>query len=414
MKRREFIGKSLAASMALSPLTAFAADTNSRHLVATPADRARYLARMLDTLCTQFGPRFAGSADYDRSAELIRQQLALALPRTELDWFDLRGWRLLEEPILYINGRSLECYPAYGSHSPPADGARGILTRQPEGPAFAIIDPTSKAIVAHVNISTYGRAVTGAMDHTNQTPTVCIGKQDVAFVESVIDSGVAASAAARLHFKAEFVPDARTCNIVGTLPGQTDEEIIVFAHADTQYNTQGANDNTASLIVVLMLAHAVSGTRPKRAITFMGSGAEEYNLLGARHYVERRAAAGTLDRIKFCVNFDSLTYGPNLYVHSEDGELKQIMETIHDDLQLRNMYDPAYPIAFEYPGPVRSEAQFFHNAGVRTIDINSRGYDEEQLHLWHRPEDTAETVNLDCVENSFLVFNEYIRRIQAL
>ena len=99
MRRREFIGafgKSLVASaaMALRPLTAFASVLDSRHLVATPPERARYLARMLDVLCT-LGPRYAGSPEYDRSAERIRQELAQALPETELDWFDIRGWRLL-------------------------------------------------------------------------------------------------------------------------------------------------------------------------------------------------------------------------------------------------------------------------------------------------------------------------------
>jgi len=163
-----------------------------------------------------------------------------------------------------------------------------------------------------------------------------------------------------------------------------------------------------------MLAHALSGTTPKCTVTFMGTGAEEFNLLGAQHYVERRAAAGTLDRVRFCVNFDSLTYGPNLYVHSNDEQLVGIMESIQGDLQLHNTFDPAYPIGFEYPGAVRSEARFFSDVGVRTIDINSRGYDEQQLPLWHRPEDTAETVPLDCVENSFLAFNEYLRRLQSL
>ena len=418
MRRREFIGtlgKSLAATMAmdLRPLTAFASALDSRHLVATPQDRARYLARMLDVLCTQIGPRYAGSPEYDLSAELIRKELAQALPETELDWFEFRGWRLLEDPIFYCGGRSLECYPAFGSEDPPESGARGILTRQKEGAPFAIVDPSSGEAVAHVTISAYGRAVTGVMSPTSETahiPTVCIGKQDVSFMEEA----AAESAPARLHFRAEFVPDARTCNIVGTLPGETDEEILVFAHADTQYNTPGANDNTASLIVMLMLAHAVSGTRPKRTLTFMGTGAEEYNLLGARHYAARREAEGTLDRIAFCVNFDSLTYGPNLYVHTDDVELVRTMDAIHDDLRVYNMFDPAYPIAFEYQDTIRSEALIFRSAGARTIDLNTRGYDEKQLPLWHRPEDTADTVPLDCVENSFLVFDEYLRRIQKL
>lgn len=413
MKRREFIGKSLAASMAFSSLAAVAGSSNSQHLVATPQDRARYLARMLDTLCTQFGPRFAGSQDYDRAAELIREQLDLAVPETELDWFSFEGWRLLEEPIFYCGGHALECYAAFGSQAPPEGGARGLLVRLEGDTPFAIVDASSRQVLAHVKISTYGRAVTGVIDLAGagpQIPTICIGRQDVVYLEAaVVDN-----APAHLHFKAESVPNTRTSNIIGTLPGQTDEEIVVFAHADTQYNTQGANDNTASLIIVLMLAHALSGTRPKRTVTFMGTGAEEYNLFGARHFVERRAAAGTLDRIKFCVNFDSLTYGLNLYVHSNDEQLVGIMASIQDDLQLHNTFDPAYPIAFEYPGAVRSEAQFFSDAGVRTTDLNSRGYDEQQLPLWHRPEDTPATVPLDCAENGFLVFNEYLRRLQAL
>ncbi len=83
-----------------------------------------------------------------------------------------------------------------------------------------------------MNISTYGRAVTGVIDPASENahiPTICIGKQDVAFLKDA----VANRSTARVHFKAEFIDDARTSNIVGTLPGETDEEILIFAHADT-------------------------------------------------------------------------------------------------------------------------------------------------------------------------------------
>jgi hypothetical protein len=418
MRRRQFmevLGKSLISSAALSPFDAFGQSTASRHLVDTPKKRAEYLARMLKMLCTDIGIRVAGSPEFDKSAELIRREMALSLPQTELDWFEFRGWRLREEPIFYCGGRSIECYPFYGSEDPPKDGARGVLKKLDGGPMpYAIVDADSGAAVAYMSISSYGRAVPNFMAPDSEiaaVPTVCIGKQDVA----VLDAAAAASAPARLHFEVEFVPGARTCNIVGTLPGESDEEILVFAHADTTYNTPGANDNTASLIVVLMLAHAAaSGTRPKRTMTFMGTGAEEYGLLGAQHYAARRAAEGTLKNIKYCVNFDSLTYGPNLYVHSNDEELTRIMDAIHDDLKPYNVFDPAYPIAFEHKDWLRGEVLPFSAAGARTLDLNTRGYDEEQLPLWHRPEDTAETVPLDCVENSFLVFDEYLRRVQQL
>ena len=42
MKRREFFGKSVAASMALTPLIAFASNSNGRHLVAGAQDRVSY------------------------------------------------------------------------------------------------------------------------------------------------------------------------------------------------------------------------------------------------------------------------------------------------------------------------------------------------------------------------------------
>lgn len=47
MKRREFFGKSVAASMALTPLIAFASNSNGRHLVAGAQDRASCMAKML-------------------------------------------------------------------------------------------------------------------------------------------------------------------------------------------------------------------------------------------------------------------------------------------------------------------------------------------------------------------------------
>ena len=48
------------------------------------------------------------------------------------------------------------------------------------------------------------------------------------------------------------------------------------------------------------------------------------------------------------MNFDSLTYGPNLYIHLSDGELKQLLTAIHKDLQPHNAHDVSYPIALEY------------------------------------------------------------------
>jgi len=415
MRRRAFIGalgKSLAAALMLRPEEVFSLKTGSRHLVETPEKRAQYLAKMLKLLCTDIGPRPSGSAAYIRGAEILKREMELALPTTELDWFSMRSWRLVGEPVFRCGEQSLEIVPYFLSAGTPAEGIRGVLKRS--GASFIVVDPTSEKTLAHMNVSIYGRAIPSSVDPEGEMadlPVVCAGKQDGPVLAAAAQNGTPVY----LHFAVEFIPNTRCCNIVGTLPGQTEEEIIVLAHADTQYTTPGANDNTASALVVLMLAHALSGMRPRRTLTFMATGAEECGYLGVKNYAAKRAAAGTLNNIKFCVNFDSLTYGPNLYIHSSDEELKQLLTTIHKDLQPHNAHDVSYPIALEYFDKERMmDDGPFVTIGARTVDLNSRGYDEMTLPVYHRPEDTAETVPVDCVENSFLIFAEYLKRIQLL
>jgi hypothetical protein len=60
------------------------------------------------------------------------------------------------------------------------------------------------------------------------------------------------------------------------------------------------------------------------------------------------------------------------------------------------------------------DGKFFLKAGARTVYVNSRGYNEETLPLWHRPEDRPETVHPELVENAFLVFQAYIDKIQRM
>lgn len=418
MRRREFIGglgKSLAAVMMLRPEGVFAMEKDSRHLVNTPERRAQYLAKVLKMLCTDIGPRQADTKAYEQAAELIKQEMDLALPVTELDWFPIRGWRLLDEPVFSCGDQKLEIYPYCQSQGTPAEGIRGILKKADgDSPSFTVVDQASGKPLVHVAVSLYGRAIPSCLSPDSEfagLPVVGAGKQDVPLLEKA----AANNTPVHVRFQVEFIPDARSCNIVGTLPGETEEEITFLGHADTMYSTPGANDNTASMVTVLMLAHAVSGRQWKRTMTFVATGAEECGSQGVKHYAAKRAAAGTLQNIKFCVNFDSLTYGPNLYIHSSDEGMKQLIASIHKDLKPHNVHDVSYPIALEYFDRERGmDDAPFTAAGARTLDLNSRGYDEKTLPVYHRPEDTAETVPVDCVENSFLVFEEYIKRIQAL
>jgi hypothetical protein len=111
-----------------------------------------------------------------------------------------------------------------------------------------------------------------------------------------------------------------------------------------------------------------------------------------------------MQNITYVVNFDSLTYGPNLYIYSTDADLRELIRSIHADLKIGTT--PQY---FAETG-FTMDSLPFKSSGAKAMYVNSRGYDERTLPVYHRPEDTAESVPLDCVEIGFKVFEEFIRR----
>ena len=410
MIRRDFItttGYASLLAMAFNGLAHARQLKNSQHLVATPEKRAEYLAKMLHQLCTNLGPHPSGSPEYEKAAMIIKKEMELALPIVELDQYFFEKWELIGNPEFYVGETLLETYPAHGCSPTPAGGISGILKKPDEGRIpYAVVAESSDEILAHVTVSSYGRAVprhTGGKG-LRPLPRFDIGKQDIHHLESAVKNRTPVHA----YVQCRFIPDAPSWNIIGTLPGKSREEILFLAHADTVYSAPGANDNTASMITMLMLAHAFSGTKPNRTITFVATGNEEDGLLGAKNYAKRREDEGTLKNITFIVNFDSLTYGPDLQVYSKDEELKSLIVSIDRDLKVNGT-----PKLFDQDG-YSLDAAPFRKSGARAVYINSRGYNKKTLHLWHRPEDIPEAVPVDCVEGSFLVFKEYIKRVQDL
>jgi len=85
-------------------------------------------------------------------------------------------------------------------------------------------------------------------------------------------------------------------NVIGRLPGESKEHIVVAAHYDTAANSPGATDNASGTAVVLELCELFATTGKRElGIDFIAYGAEEYgrhggNLggnLGSVEYVRR-------------------------------------------------------------------------------------------------------------------------------
>jgi hypothetical protein len=382
----------------------FAQSLTAGELVNTPLKRLDYTRKLLKKLCTDIGPRPSGSEAFARGAKIIRKEMELSLPQVSYDRFDFEKWELLGASEFVLGGQRIEAIPSYGGEGTPQEGIKGVLEKTSTG--FSLVDAGTNQAKALITIGPYGKAIAHHQFrvHPPTLPSFSIGKQDVPLLERSVEDKTPAWINARVR----FVPHSQGLNIVGKLPGKRKEEIVFVAHADTVYNAPGANDNTASVIVMLMLAHAAAARTNDHTLTFVATDNEEFGLMGARHYAEQRLSNNTMNNIRFVVNFDSLTYGPNLWVSSKQDDIKDLIRTIHKDLHIKGT-----PIFDDSDGFVM-DSEPFRPSGAKALHANSRGYDEKTLPVYHRPDDNATNVPLDCVEIGFLVFDEFIRRVDKL
>ena len=374
--------------------------------VATPASRAAYFERLLQQLCDRPGPHPSGTPAFTLVIETIHRELAAALPVAFLDRY-LDFWAVLPRPEILHRGKPLSVVAAENSGGTGDAGFTGIFRQvEQEDIRYEIVDSATGQVGATIAVSRdVGPEPEYLLDEQILSmPRFVIGIRDLPFADLLARN----SEPVQVRLRVVHAPETPTFNAVATLPGQCPDEILFVAHADTVIQSPGANDNTATAIIAIMLAHAFAGTQPRRTLTFLITGSEEYGCQGARHYVRRRQVQGTARDIRFVVNCDSLTYGPNLWTTTTDAELISLMRAIHTDLNLGT--DPIY----EDSEPWMNDAACFKgiNSQVRGINFNSRGC--ATLAANHTPDDTADNVPRGCAETSFLVLKELLQRLQEI
>jgi Peptidase family M28 len=104
-------------------------------------------------------------------------------------------------------------------------------------------------------------------------PTFSLGLEDgLAVREMIARSPGGAAPRVSLRLDVKMVPDLKTATIWGTLPGATDENIMVVAHRDGWF--EGANDNGTGVATLLGIAEyfaKIPAAERRRTITFVGS-----------------------------------------------------------------------------------------------------------------------------------------------
>ncbi|MBU0520234.1 M20/M25/M40 family metallo-hydrolase [bacterium] len=114
-----------------------------------------------------------------------------------------------------------------------------------------------------------------------------------------------------LKIRYKDIQDTATANVIGFLPGQTDNAVLVMAHHDHEGIKNGklypgADDNASGVAGLLGIAKATarSSGKPANSIIFLSSGAEEKGSLGANYFIQHPPYP--LDKIITVINMDEI------------------------------------------------------------------------------------------------------------
>ena len=100
-------------------------------------------------------------------------------------------------------------------------------------------------------------------------------------------------------------PQLRGANLIATRDGRQTDAIVVVAHHDTVWNSPGADDNAAGVVVLMEVARLLSAETLRRTVVLAAPDFEEIGLIGSRELVRllRRR-----HRVRGAIVFDPIGY----------------------------------------------------------------------------------------------------------
>ncbi len=204
----------------------------------------------------------------------------------------------------------------------------------------------------------------------------------------------------KLDLKTEWKDSVQSGNVIGEIPGQTDELIVIGGHLDSWDLGTGALDDGFGVAVTMAAAKLVDNLKgkPRRTIRVVLWGAEETGLHGARAYAQQHK--DELDRHVLASESD---FGGG-EIYSFDirfGEGAEAKGAVMAQALQRLSIIPGNTPAFGGPDvlPIR-------DLGVPVVSLRQTGWDYFDLH--HTAEDTLDKVDPDALRQNVAAWAAFI------
>lgn len=187
-----------------------------------------------------------------------------------------------------------------------------------------------------------------------------------------------------------FVKKFNARNVIGYIPGETDDFIVFSAHYDhlgrmgKDVFIPGAQDNASGTALLLDLADYYSKNKPKHSIAFMFFFGEEAGLLGSLYYVLNPMF--DLTKIKAVINIDLAGTGDDgiTIVNGSSPEYEKEWQ-LFEKINAENSY---FKVMKPRDISMNSDHYPFHEMGVKAVFIYTMGGKT----YYHNPKDKPETL----------------------
>ncbi len=272
--------------------------------------------RLLENRSNETGYRTAGSqAEFEAGEMLVKEFEAIGLQNVHKDAFKTDGWEYKEGNLTFttadgeehtavLGGQAVQfqskgdtyevVYAGRGTEDELAGldvKGKWVLVDIDQSSDWWVNYPAYEAYlngaagVLAVNVSGYGEE----SDETIVTQDICGPEYAPIFSMSVKDGSLLKEALAAgntsviLNIDSVVTPDTQSYNIIGEIPGKSDEQIILAAHYDAYWD--GFQDDGTAIAMILSISRALidSGYEPEKTIRVVAHGAEEWGIINSRY-----------------------------------------------------------------------------------------------------------------------------------
>ena len=247
-----------------------------------------------------------------------------------------------------------------------------------------------------------------------KTPAAWVGREHAAVVRSAAANGEP------LHYTNTGegrVVDSH--NVVGILPGRTDEYILITCHHDAPYASAVEDASGLSALLALAKGFAQSSEPLERGLIFLASSGHFHGGIGCREFVARHRG-DLLEKIVTAIGVEHIAEevqgGGSQYTKTGQAETRalfvdktpELLRVLEEEVQHVNLSRTLGVDAYLFgPEPPCDSAPFF-TAGIPTVCHISG-----PLYLFD-PHDTIDMVRQEDLPKVTELFYRVIRRIDTI